>query len=167
MGVPSAQAFVRRCKRTWRVTRANLVKAAARMKLADRRRIPAPTYHVGQRVWLLTKDIPIRGDSRKLASCFLGPFMILRVISPTAVRLRLPATMRRVHPIFHVSRLKPVVTHPLCPAPEPPPPPCSSDGGETYTTNRLSSSRQWSTVSGGVGGLWPRRKILDPSPVHH
>ena len=47
MGVPSAQAFVRQCKCTSRVTHANLVKYAARMKqLADRRRIPAPTYHV-------------------------------------------------------------------------------------------------------------------------
>ena len=126
VGVPSAQAFVRRCKRTWRVTRANLIKAVARMKqLTDRRRIPAPTYRVGQRAWLSTKDIPIGGDSRKLAPRYIGPFTIppLRVISLMAVHPRLPATMRRVHPTIHVSRIKHVVTHPLCPAPEPPPPP--------------------------------------------
>ena len=32
VGVSSAEAFVRRCKRTWRTTRTNLVRAAARMK---------------------------------------------------------------------------------------------------------------------------------------
>ena len=78
---------------------------------ADRRRRPAPTYQVGQGVWLLTKDIPIRGGTRKLAPRYVGPFTVTRVISPTAVCLRLPHTMRQVHPTFHVSRLKPAVTH--------------------------------------------------------
>ena len=73
VGVPSAQALIRRCKRTWRVTRANLVKASARIKqLANRRRIPAPTYRVGQHVWLSTKDIPIRGGTTKVGSTFHG-----------------------------------------------------------------------------------------------
>ena len=56
-------------------------------QLADRRRVPAPTYQVGQCVWLSTKDIPIRGGTRKLAPRFVGPFSITRIISPTAVRL--------------------------------------------------------------------------------
>ena len=64
VGVQSAEAFIRRCKQTWRATHANLQKAAARMKQqADRKRKPAPEYRVGQRVWLSTKDIPIRGNS--------------------------------------------------------------------------------------------------------
>ena len=138
VGVPSAQAFIRRCRRTWRVTRANLVKASARMKqLADRRRIPAPTYWVGQRGWLSTKDIPIRGGTRKLAPWFVGPFTILKIISPTVVRLRLPPTMRRVHLIFHVSRMKPAVSHALCRTPAPPPSPRIIGGGETFTVNKL------------------------------
>ena len=84
---------------------------------ADRRRRPTPVYRVGQRVWLSTKDIPIRGGTRKLAPWHVGPFVVSRIISPTAVRLRLPPTMRRIHPTFHVSRLKPAVTSPLCSAP--------------------------------------------------
>ena len=69
--------------------------------------LPGWTAHV----WLSTKDIPIRGGTRKLAPRYVGPFTVTRVISPTAVRRRLPHTMRRVHPTFHVSRLKPAVTH--------------------------------------------------------
>ena len=83
VGVPSALAFVRRCKRTWRVTHGNLIKASARMKqLADKRREQALTYRVWQRVWLSTKDIPIRGGTRKLAPHFVRPFSILKIITP-------------------------------------------------------------------------------------
>ena len=122
VGVSSAEAFIWRCKRTWRVTRTNLVRAAARMKeQADRSRRPAPTYQVGQRVWLSTKDIPIRGGTKKLAPRYVGPFTVTHVISPTAVRLRLPSTMRRLHPTFHILRIKPAVTHVLCSAPATPP----------------------------------------------
>ena len=118
MGVSSAAAFIRRCKHTWRATCTNLVKAFQRMKeQADRRRRPAPTYQVGQRVWLSTKDIPIRGGTHKLAPRYVGPFTITHVLSPTAVRLRLPSMMSRIHPTFDVSRLKPVVTHALASAP--------------------------------------------------
>ena len=138
VGVQSAEAFIRRCKRTWRVTQANLQKAAAWMKQqADKKRKPAPEYRVGQCVWLSTKDIPIRGGTRKLAPRDVGPFVITRIISPTAVRLRLPPTMKRIHPTFHVSRLKPAVTSPLVSAPPSPPPPRIIDGGETFTVRRL------------------------------
>ena len=143
VGVSSAAAFIRRCKQTWRATRINLVRAAARMKeQADRRRRPAPTYRVGQHVWLSTKDIPIWGGTRKLAPRYVGPFTIMHVISPIAVRLRLPSTMRRIHPTFHVSRVKPVLTHVLASAPVAPPLPRVIGGGETFTVSRLMECRR-------------------------
>ena len=143
VGVSSVVAFIRRCKRTWRATSTNLVRAAECMKeQADRRQRPAPTYRVGQRVGLATKDIPIRGGTRKLAPEYVGPFTISHVISPTAVRLRIPSTMRRIHPTFHISQVKPAVTHALASAPVGPPPPRVIDGGETYTVWWLMECRR-------------------------
>ena len=120
------------------------MRVAARMKeQTDRRRRPAPTYRVGQRVRLSTKDIPIRGGTCKLAPRYVGPFTITHVISPTAVRLRLPSTMSRIHPTFHVSRVKSAVSHPLVSAPVGPPPPrMIGGGGETYTVSRLLECRR-------------------------
>ena len=161
MGVPSAQAFVRRCERTWRVTHANLMKSAAQMKqLADRRRTPAPTYQVGQRVWTLHQRHFDTEGTRKLAPCF-----VIKVISPTAVRLRLPPTMRRVHPTFHVSRLKPVVTHALFPTPVPPPPPASLMGG-----GLLRSTGSWTAGAVDCSTWWTERAttlrfILDKDQI--
>ena len=139
---PSVQAFIRRCRRTWLRARSILLRSVANYTAAaNRRRTPAPTYQAGQRVWLSTRDLPLRVESRKMAPKYIGPFTIQKVINPVAVRLKLPRSMR-VHPTFHVSKVKPVHDSPLVPAAPPPPPPRIVDGGPVYTVHCLMRSRR-------------------------
>ncbi|KAI3353030.1 hypothetical protein L3Q82_019603, partial [Scortum barcoo] len=84
---------------------------------ADRHRRPAPVYTPGQKVWLSTKDLPLHVHTRKLA----------------------PRSLR-VHPTFHVSKLKPVPESLLVPPTKPPPK--MVDGGSVYKVKKLLAVRK-------------------------
>ena len=73
--VPSAGRFIQRCRAVWKKVRSSLLRASMRQKdLADKRRRQAPSYHVGQRVWLSPRYLSLRVESWKFAPWFVGPF---------------------------------------------------------------------------------------------
>ncbi len=112
--VPSALAFVQRCRHTWEKISRVLVRTSGRTKVeADHHWSSTPTYVCDQRVWLSTKDLPLRVPSRKLVPRFIEPYHVTKVVNPVAIRLKLPPALDRVHPVFHVSRVKPVFSSPL------------------------------------------------------
>uniref|UniRef100_A0A8K9UVC8 Gypsy retrotransposon integrase-like protein 1 n=1 Tax=Oncorhynchus mykiss TaxID=8022 RepID=A0A8K9UVC8_ONCMY len=142
--VPSAQAFVQRCERTWKRVRSALCRSRTQtVRAANKRRTKSPRYCRGQKVWLSTQNLPLKTASRKLTPRFIGPFRISRVINPVAVRLLLPRYLRRVHPVFHVSCIKPVLR---APARLPPPPPPSLSRAHPST----GSVEFWTCVLGAV-----------------
>ncbi len=123
MGKPKGPIrFIQRCKRTWRRVRSALCRTRTRTRRGtNRHRVRSPRYVCGQKVWLSTHNLPIQEGSRKLMPRFVGPFSIVKVLNPVAIKLRLSCQLRRVHPVFHVSCVKPVVRAPTRP-PLPPPP---------------------------------------------
>jgi hypothetical protein len=79
---------------------------ALQQEYANRKRLPAPTYEIGDEVWLDARNIRTQRASKKLDWKNLGPYRVAKKISSHAYCLKLPDSMK-IHPVFHVSLLRP------------------------------------------------------------
>ena len=72
---------------------------------ADLNRGQAPVYKIGDKVWLSAKDLKLNRPARKLMERQLEPFKIIKVVSPNAMKLKLPASYK-IHNVINVSWLR-------------------------------------------------------------
>lgn len=45
-------------------------------------------------------------NSRKLVSCFIGPYQIMKRVGEVAYRVALPPSLSNFHSVFHVSQVR-------------------------------------------------------------
>lgn len=101
---------------------------------------------LGQQVWLSTENLALKvtGQTKKLLPKYIGPYTIEQVVSDHAYKLALPASLR-IHPVFHISRLKPHADgradFPLRPQTDRPPPDIMPDGEEAWEVERIVAQR--------------------------
>src|SRR3979490_2131693 len=108
----------------------------------NQRRIPAPEYHVGNRVFLGASNIRTTPPSRKLGHRYLSPYVIQSQVGKHSYKLQLPLSMSRLHPVFNVVKLIPAPEDPIPGRrAEPPPPPELVDGEEHYVVEKVLDSR--------------------------
>ena len=72
----------------------------------NRSRSDAPSYAIGDRVWLSTDNLRLPRASRKLSERWLGPYTIMKLVGTNAVELHLPRSMR-IHLVVNISHVKP------------------------------------------------------------
>ena len=75
---PAVDNWVRHAEETWEAAHVRLQWAFRRQKAsADRHRSEAPVYAPGERVWLSTRNLPLRLPCRELGPRFMGQFKVL------------------------------------------------------------------------------------------
>ncbi|SOV04760.1 uncharacterized protein UDID_17177 [Ustilago sp. UG-2017a] len=120
---PTTCSYADQLKQLHEYVRGELVKANSQSaEQFDKRRLPAPQFRPGDRVWLSADNIRSLRPTKKLDYRRLGPFSVSEIISSHAYRLQLPPSMK-IHNVFHVDRLEPYVANTIPNWVQPPPPP--------------------------------------------
>ena len=105
---PGVEKFTQDMKQSLEDAKARLSEARERMRGRENKNRREVTYKEGDYALLSTKNMRSRAiGARKFLPRFIGPFLVSRRINEVAYELRLPDSMRRIHPVFHVSLLKP------------------------------------------------------------
>jgi hypothetical protein len=108
--VPAVAEYVGDLQKALHSAKSNISSSQQRQKYyADRKRRDHP-FQVGDSVLLAVRQNQLPpGLSSKLSAKYMGPFCILEAVGVNAFKLELPADFR-IHPVFHVSQLKPYVS---------------------------------------------------------
>ncbi|KAL0152355.1 hypothetical protein M9458_052078 [Cirrhinus mrigala] len=105
--LPSVTDWLHRSEETWDQAYTHLSRAIRKQtRTANQHRCPGPRYTPGQWVWLSTRDLRLKLPCKKLSPRYVGPFQIIKEITPVSFHLDLPANYH-ISPTFHMSLLKP------------------------------------------------------------
>jgi hypothetical protein len=105
------------------------------------------SFSEGEEVLVNAKNIKLRrtGDKsscQKLFPKFIGPFRIVKKVGKgLAYEVALPSNMKKVHPVFHVSLLKPYRRDSDLERVQPPPAPIECDGEAEYVIQEILDHR--------------------------
>ncbi|KAL1942409.1 hypothetical protein VTO73DRAFT_6011 [Trametes versicolor] len=122
--------------------RDNISKAQARYQVqADKHRLPAPDFRVGDLVFVRAQFIRTTCPSKKLSEKYLGPYPIITQPGSHSFTLRHPDSMRAIHPVFHVSQLEPATPNSIPGRVQSPPPPVLIDEDLEYEISEILDSK--------------------------
>ncbi|SOV04857.1 uncharacterized protein UDID_17215 [Ustilago sp. UG-2017a] len=137
----TARSYADQLKQLHEYVRGELVKANSQAaEQFDKRRLPAPQFRPGDRVWLSADNIRSLRPTKKLDYHRLGPFSVSEIISSHAYRLQLPPSMK-IHNVFHVDRLEPYVANTIPNRVQPPPPPVEIESDLEYEVKQILDSK--------------------------
>ncbi|XP_071926100.1 uncharacterized protein [Coffea arabica] len=112
---PTAIPWIEEAQEKVKLIRERLQTAQNRQKSYTDIRRKDLEFEIGDKVFLRIK--PLKGGvvskrGKKVKPRYIGPFKILKRVGNVAYQLKLPASMAKVHDVFHVSMLKKYYSNP-------------------------------------------------------
>ena len=148
--VPTADARLEALQRARKEAQASLEIAAEAMRIQhDRFGTELPPFKKGDQVWLDGKNIHTDHPSEKLRPKRFGPFEIKDTIGTVNFRLKLPNSWKRIHDVFHASRLTPYKENEVYGPNYPKPAPDLIEGQEEFEVEAIVGARRfgrWKTL---------------------
>jgi len=99
------------------------------------------SFEIGDKVLLHTLNFTFKGPKgvlvKKLLPRWIGPFPVVELVGPVAYKLQLPSHLN-LHPVFHVSKLRPFRSDGRY---QPPPPPVLVDNQHEYVVQMIHAHR--------------------------
>lgn len=140
--IKSADAFVEKIDKMRDYLRDQLKWSQALQKeQADRHRLPAPEFKVGDMVMLDRRNIKTVRPNKSLDHKNLGPYRVTKALGNMAYEVDLPQSLK-IHPVFHPWLLHLDKSDPLPGQHIPPPPPVETDeDGDIYDVAEILDSK--------------------------
>jgi hypothetical protein len=145
--IPAAAEFMEHLSNITKIATDALVLAKANQEKNANKSRRDVQYNVGDQVLLSAHHINLASQanrpSKKLQHRFIGPYKIIKKISTVAYKLELPESLK-IHPVFHVSLLRPYqdpMTFSDRPPVTPPPAPITIDDAPEYEVERILDHR--------------------------
>ena len=108
----------------------------------NQRRSPAPVFHPGDQIFLDASNIKTTCLSLKLLHHCLGPFIVECQVEPSTYHLKLPYTMKKLHPVFNIVKLSTTPEDPILgQRPQLLPPLIIINGKEEWEVEKILDSR--------------------------
>src|SRR5260221_761780 len=141
--VEAVDAFARQLDHAQEEAKAVLEQAADDMKqYYDQSHQSVPEYKVGDKVWLSLQNYSSDHPMKKLNHKWAGPFTIMKVIYPAAIKLCLSAWEKNIHLIISISIVHPYIPDEIAECPQPlQPSPIMVDDQEEYKVEEILDSR--------------------------
>ncbi|MBW0545611.1 hypothetical protein O181_085326, partial [Austropuccinia psidii MF-1] len=109
-------------------------------RYSDKSIASPPVFNRGNMVWLSSKNIKSNRPTKELSERWLCPFPILEKVSTHSCHLKLPSKWKYIHPVFHISLLKPVKTSTIPNCNQEPPPPFIIEEEEKWEFSQILDS---------------------------
>jgi len=107
----------------------------------DAKRSTPLDFKIGDQVYVKAKYFRSMRPSKKLSNKNFRPLEIIAKPGSLSFMLRLPDTMKSMHPVFHVSQLKTSLQSSIPNHVQPPPPPIEVNGEVEYEVKEILDSK--------------------------